>query len=148
MARSAIPQLHAANRGRMPLGFNVIGYVSSNSGLGVSARHIDQALARSGAIRLQFSTSIQAAGRGRHDLSFDAYSAKSPVDLPYDINLAVLAIPSLPSFFLDPPAVLGSKESLQPGSHYWLADNRLNVAVVWWELAVLPDSWIRGARGL
>ncbi len=65
------------------------------------------------------------------------------MDLPYDINLAVLAIPSLPSFFIDPPAVLGSNESLQPGSHYWLADNRLNVAVVWWELAILPDSWIK-----
>ncbi len=45
----------------MPLGFNVIGYVSSNSGLGVSARHITKLLLDKG-IRLQFSTLIRPQG--------------------------------------------------------------------------------------
>ena len=49
----------------------------------------------------------------------------------------------LPSYFLKPPPVLGGNESLQPGSHYWLADDRLNVAVVWWELPVLSAICIR-----
>ena len=82
-------------------------------------------------------------GRARHDLSLDAYSVKTPTDLPYGINLSVLAIPSFPSFFLRPPVVVGGIESLRAGSDYWLADDRLNVAFVWWELAALPAVWIK-----
>src|ERR1700681_1085726 len=109
-----------------PFGFNVIGYLSGNLGLGGSARHLTTLLLEKGypVAVLDLDPGI---GRGRHDLSFDAYSVKSPRDLPYAINLAVLAIPSLPSYFLDPPTVLGSNESLQPGSQYWFADGRLNV---------------------
>ena len=123
-------------------GFNVIGYVSSNSGLGVSARHIAKLLLDKG-YPIAILDLDPSGGRGRQDLSFDAYSVKSPAELPFGVNLAVLAIPSLPSFFLDAPAVLGSNEALRPGLEYWLAGDRLNVAVAWWELAVLPPIWVR-----
>src|ERR1700730_17657181 len=136
------PQVHTAAHAHQPFGFNVIGYLSGNLGLGVSARHLTSLLRDKG-YPIAILDLDPRARRPRHDLSFDSYSVKSPTDLPYAINLAVLAIPSLPSFFLDPPTVLESNESLQPGSHYWLADDRLNVAVVWWELAVLSDVWVR-----
>ena len=103
---------------RRPFGFNVIGYVSSNSGLGVSARHITKLLLDK-CCPVAILDLEPGKGRGRHDLTFDAYSVKSPQDLPYAINLVVLAIPSLPLFFLNPPTVLGQNDdSLQPGSDY------------------------------
>jgi glycosyltransferase involved in cell wall biosynthesis len=125
-----------------PFGFNVIGYLSGNLGLGVSARHLTSLLLDNGhpVAVLDMDPGI---GRGGHDLSFDAYKVKSPEALPYGINLAVLAIPSLPSYFLDPPTVLDGGKSSQPGADYWLAEDRLNAAVVWWELPVLPEAWIR-----
>ena len=126
---------------RRPFGFNVIGYVSSNSGLGVSARQITKLLLDK-SCPIAILDIEPGQGRGRHDLSFDSYTVKTPEDLPYALNLAVLAAPSLPSFFLHPPTILGSDDVLQPGSNYWLADDRLNVAFVWWELAVLPEIWI------
>ena len=127
---------------RRPFGFNVIGYVSSNTGLGVSARQITKLLLDK-SCPIAILDMDPGQGRGRHDLSFDSYTVKTPEDVPYAINLAVLAVPSLPSFFLHPPAILGSDDVLQPGSNYWLADDRLNVAFVWWELAVLPEIWIK-----
>ena len=123
-------------------GVNVIGYVSSNSGLGVSARQITKLLLDKG-YPIAVLDLEPGAGRGRHDLSFDSYAVGSGEDLRYGINLVVLAVPSLPSFFLEPPAVLPGHNSSLPGFEYWLDGARLNVAVVWWELGVLPDLWIR-----
>src|SRR5262249_4245516 len=54
---------------------------------------------------------------------------------------------ALPDYFLESPPLLGSRESLEPGHKYWYAANRLNVAVVWWELTVLPTLWIRALEG-
>jgi glycosyltransferase involved in cell wall biosynthesis len=125
-----------------PFGFNVIGYISGNLGLGVSARHLTALLLEKG-YQVATLDLDPTMGRARHDLSLDAYAVQSPEDLPYGINLTVLAIPSLPSFFLNPPTIVGGKATLQPGSRYWLADDRLNVAVVWWELAVLPAIWVK-----
>lgn len=139
---SADLQSRSVDHDRKPFGFNVIGYLSGNLGQGVSARHLTALLIDKG-YPVAILDIDPGAGRGRHDLGLDTYAVKSPADLPYGINLAVLAVPSLPAFLLDPPKVLGGNESLQPGFKYWLADDRLNVAVVWWELAVLPKVWVR-----
>ena len=140
--RSTDLQSPLASPDRAPFGFNVIGYVSGNLGLGVSARHLTSLLLDRG-YPVAVLDLDPGMGRGRRDLRFDAYTVKSPNDLPYSINLAVLAVPSLPDFFLEPPLMLDSTESLQPGFTYWHAKHRLNVAVVWWELTVLPQVWVR-----
>lgn len=129
MAASAMIRSKSSDRGRRSFGFNVIGHISGNLGLGVSARHLIALLLKKGypVATLDLDPAI---GRARHDLSLDAYAVKSPSDLPCG-NLSVLAIASLPSFFLRPPAVAGSNELLRPGSDYWLVDDRLNVALVW-----------------
>ena len=135
-------QSSSTPHGRGRFGFNVIGNVSGNLGLGVSARHLTALLIEKGH-PVSILDLDPGLGRGRQDLAFDNYSVKSPDDLPYAINLAVIAVASAPAHFLTPPPVLGGNESLQPGAHYWLADGRLNVAVVWWELPVLSEVCIR-----
>ena len=125
-----------------PFGFNVIGYLSGNLGLGVSARHVTALLLEKGYPVATLDLD-PLSGRARHDLSLDAYAVKSPSDLPYGVNFSILGIPSLPSFFLRPPAVVGCKATLRPGSDYWLGGDRLNVALVWWELTVMPELWVR-----
>jgi glycosyltransferase involved in cell wall biosynthesis len=140
---SANVEMELPNKKGIANGFNVIGYASGNLGLGVSVRNIAKLLVdnRHSIAVLDLEPGL---GRGRQDASFDACMVKSPADLPYSINLAVLAVAALPSFLLDPPTVLlGESEELQPGFDYWFANDRLNVAVVWWELNVLPPLWIR-----
>ena len=136
------PPTSSAKRDRRPFGFNVIGYISGNLGIGVSARHLT-ALLLENHYPVATLDLDPAMGRAGHDLSFDAYSVESPADLPYGINLSVLAVPSLPSFFLHPPMVVGRTDSPRRGCDYWLSDDSLNVAFVWWELAVLPEPWIK-----
>ena len=124
------------------LGFNVIGYVSSNSGLGVSVRNIARLLLDKNC-PLSILDLEPGFGRGGHDLSFQSYTVTSPDKLRHPINFAVLAVPSLPAFFLEPPTVFGREQPTRTGADYWLAPDRINVALVWWELAVLPKVWIR-----
>jgi glycosyltransferase involved in cell wall biosynthesis len=139
---SSGPRSSEAEGDGRPLGYNVIGYVSSNSGLGVSVRNIIKLL-----LDRECPISVldvePGFGRGLHDLSFESHTVKSPEELPHPVNLAVLAIPSLPAFFLEPPSVLGGVPSLRVGADYWLAPDRINVALVWWELTVLPKVWVR-----
>lgn len=123
-------------------GFNVIGYLSGNLGLGVSARHLTKLLVDKGH-PIAVLDLDPGVGRGRHDTSFERYTVPLSEELPHPINLAMIAIPTLPAFLLDPPRIIGSPSSLRPGSHYWFANDRLNAAVVWWELSVLPDLWIK-----
>jgi glycosyltransferase involved in cell wall biosynthesis len=123
-------------------GFNVIGYVSGNLGLGVSARHITKLLLDRGlpTAVLDLNPGLQRAG---HDRTFDSYQAASPELLPYAINLAFLPMPAIPDFFLRPPPLRTSTPNAKPGHEYWFADGALNVAVVWWELTILPPVWVK-----
>ncbi len=114
------------------LGFNVIGYVSANVGLGVSARHVIRLLIDRGFPVAIFDMD-PGLHRTGHDQSFSAYTVASPEDLPYSINLVFLFIPQLPTFLLDPPPKV-------------LRRDRLNVAFVWWELTVLPKLWIEALQ--
>ena len=110
-----------------PFGFNVIGHVSGNLGLGVSARNVIQALLDS-----DFPVAIldidPGLDRGRHDLSFEQWAVSAPEGLPYAINLLIF-----------PPPTLGK---LVPRYSSFLADpERLNVALILWELPVIPRQW-------
>jgi glycosyltransferase involved in cell wall biosynthesis len=112
---------------KRPFGFNVIGYVSANLGLGVTARNSVKLLLDKG-----FPVAIYdldpGFGRSKHDLSFEEYTVKSVDDLPYAVNFIVLPPPELPKFF----------QNIWPSS---LSGEFLNVGFVFWELTVLPRIW-------
>lgn len=105
-------------------GFNVVGNVSANVGLGVSARHIVQSLLDAG-----FEVAIHdldpGYGRAGHDLRFQNLFVTEARDLPYSINLFVL-----------PPQTLAVVLAQRP--KFWSDPERLNVALTFWELPAVP----------
>src|ERR1043166_8421538 len=108
-------------------GFNVMGHVSGNLGLGVSVRTVIQALLDNGYPVSAFD--IEAGlGRDKHDLRFESRTVAAPELLPYAVNLVVLPPPTLAQFV--------------PRYASYLADAaRFNVAFVLWELPVIPRHW-------
>jgi glycosyltransferase involved in cell wall biosynthesis len=108
-------------------GFNVIGHVTGNLGLGVLARNVVRMIVMRG-----YPVSVldvdPGLGRGGHDLAFEGLLVRSPDALPYSINLFVLPAPSLHALLLDLDALV-------------LDESRLNVALPMWELSVLPLGW-------
>jgi glycosyltransferase involved in cell wall biosynthesis len=108
-------------------GFNVIGHITGNLGLGVLARNVLRTLVTLGypVAALDVDPGL---GRGKHDLSLEGLSVKAPDDLPYGINLFVLPAPSL--------------QDLLPSLERLVLDrSRINVALPMWELSVLPPGW-------
>ncbi len=108
-------------------GFNVIGHITGNLGLGVLARNVLRTLVTLGYPVAAFDVD-PGLGRGRHDLSLEGLSFKAPDELPYGINLFVLPAPSLQD-------LLPSLERLV------LNTSSINVALPMWELSVLPPGW-------
>lgn len=110
-----------------PFGFNVIGHVSGNLGLGVTARIIVQVLLDNG-----FPVSVfdidPGIGRGRRDLRFESLEVSDPAQLPYGLNLAILPPPTLALVVSRHGAAFADPEFL-------------NVAFTIWELPVVPDAW-------
>jgi glycosyltransferase involved in cell wall biosynthesis len=108
-------------------GFNVIGHVSGNLGLGVSARNVIQML-----LDNHFPVAVfdvdPGLGRGRHDLRFESVTVSTLDALPYAINLLIFPPPSLVSFVPD-------------NRSFFTNPDRLNAAFIWWELPVIPSSW-------
>jgi len=109
------------------LGFNVIGHVSGNLGLGVLARNV---------VRLLKDKDLPVAvldvdpglGRGGHDLAYADITVKTHQNLPHEVNLFVLPAPTL--------------QTLLPRlSDAVLRPDRLNAALPMWELPVLPRNW-------
>src|SRR5438067_9966903 len=122
------PKFHAApasdrTSGR-PFGFNVIGHISANVGVGIVARD---------AIRLMLQKGYPVAtfdidpGRGRsgHETAYSHLASPSIDELPYGVTLIVLSITSLPDIILE--------------GRVKLRDGVVNVGYFWWELPVIPD---------
>src|SRR5215831_15751924 len=110
-----------------PFGFNVIGHVSGNLGLGVTARIIVQVLLDKGFPASVFDID-PGIGRGKRDLRFQSLEVSDPAGLPYAVNLAILPPPTL--------AQVVSKHSTT------FADpDFLNAAFTIWELPVVPAAW-------
>src|SRR5438132_8815225 len=76
-----------------PFGFNVIGHVSGNLGLGVAARSLIDLIIEKG-----FAVSVYdldpRLGRGGHEQRFQKFSVETIEDLPYALNLFVLPAPA------------------------------------------------------
>jgi len=107
-------------------GFNVIGCISGNLGIGVTARNIVHLLRERDCSVATFDID-PGSNRGKYDLSFAQYEVKALDELPYAINLIVLP-PDFLSEFLNKPSLI-------------LGRCRLNVGFSPWELAVLPKAW-------
>jgi glycosyltransferase involved in cell wall biosynthesis len=114
-------------RPTLPWGYNVIGYVSGNLGLGVAARNTVSCLLGRGE---QLRTIDLDPGESR--FGFDKTYADlraSPGSHPLAVNL----------FHLNP-------EEIPPHAPAWMDDVRLNQAinacVPFWELPYLPPAWV------
>ncbi len=111
-----------------PFGFNVIGHISANVGVGIVARN---------AIRLMLQKEYPVAifdidpgrGRGGQETAYRHLAASSFDDLPYGISLLVLSITALPDIILD--------------GRVKLRDDVVNAGYFWWELPVIPEIWAK-----
>ena len=109
-------------------GFNVIGYVSGNLGLGVAARSlISLTLARGFAVAI-FDMDPEKGRRG-FDMTYRNLTVETMAELPYSISIFVL-----------PPASLAAL--LKTSNNEVFRSNRLNVALSFWELPTLPRRWV------
>jgi glycosyltransferase involved in cell wall biosynthesis len=118
----------------MKLGFNIIGNVSANTGLGVHVRNIVTLLIEKGYLIRVLDIDPTGNRRG-HDQRFNDITVNSAGELPYSINL----------FVLQPSAVFAF---LAANPEFSSAPDRLNAAVVMWELTVIPERWKRGFQSL
>lgn len=109
-------------------GVNLIGYASRNIGIGVAFRHIANALVARG-IPISIFDLPRHHGHQGEDNSLGAHFVSRIQDLPYEINVFLLNIMALPEFLLE----------LDADAVRW--NERLNVAVIFWELPVFPQHW-------
>ena len=106
-----------------PFGFNVIGHVTGNLGLGVAARNTLHML-RQRSAPVAVADIDPGYGRSGHDPTFKSLVSGLPA-APYGVNL----------FQLNPPDVL----ALARWTPDWLdLTGRMNVIVPFWELPLLP----------
>jgi glycosyltransferase involved in cell wall biosynthesis len=108
-------------------GFNVVGYVSGNLGLGVTARNVVEML-----VENDFPVAIldvdPGLGRGRRDTRFERLTVPCVEALPYAVNLLIFPPPTLVSFVPQRPALFANSD-------------RFNAAFTPWELPVVPPHW-------
>jgi glycosyltransferase involved in cell wall biosynthesis len=109
-------------------GFNVIGFISANLGLGAAARTTVRLLLEN---KQPVSVVEVNPGFGRtgKDLSFEHLKQPGGKSAPYSINLIHINPPEFESLFSKQPPWLFDKE-------------KLNVIIPFWELPVVPRSWI------
>ena len=107
-------------------GFNVIGHLSTSSGLGNAARLLIKVLRK------------QGYGVGAMDIDYDGNAEHQPIegvtlsraakDLPYDHNILVVSLLGLPTLWTRRHPEL-------------LAPRFRNAGWVFWELPVIPHAW-------
>ena len=117
------------SQAKRAFGFNVIGHVSGNLGLGVAARSLIDLIIEKG-----FAISIYdmdpGVGRGGHEQRFQKFTVKAIEDLPFAVNLFVL------------PAT-GFEWLVPKYGKFLFQDDYINVAASFWELPVLPAGCVR-----
>src|SRR5436190_5223597 len=115
-------------------GVNVIGNVSSSTGLGVVARNMTKLFLQRG-----FPVSVldldPGLGRAGHDGAFDSCRVNAPSELPNNINF----------FVLQPPALFSLAASFPDA---FVTTANLNVGLMMWELAAFPRPWFPALKVL
>ena len=115
---------------RRPFGFNVIGQVTPNTGLGVLTRHLATLILSRGHPLSVFDLPTTMA---RHDTTLEQYAVRSAGDLPYAVNLFVL-----------PPQMFSESVAFHPKHRQMLLqDGILNAALPMWEHLTVPRVWRR-----
>ena len=113
----------------LPSGFNVIGFVSANLGLGMAARNTIRLL-----LECNQPVSIvdvdAGFGRSGADRTFDHLKVPGNGEPPYAINLIHLNPPEYASFCRK------GTPWIQPG-------NRFNAIIPFWELPIVPRPWLQ-----
>lgn len=108
-------------------GVNLIGYASSNLGLGAAARNTLGMLQERGIPVTVFDLDA-GGGRSLHETYFRELCVPTVDLLPHGINL----------WHMNPPEVAHFMHRSLPKPEW----DRFNVCVPFWELPVLPDTWI------
>lgn len=126
---STAPQPHQHAHQHHISGINLIGYATRNFGIGNSFRHIAQALLAQGIPVRIYDLVQEDLVQGRND-SLHRHGVQEMRDLPFEVNLFCLNIMAMPELLL----------RLKEEDLAW--KRRLNVAVIFWELPVLPPHWV------
>jgi glycosyltransferase involved in cell wall biosynthesis len=107
----------------------VVGHVSGNLGLGVTARSFVQLLVNS-----DFPVAVldvdPGLGRQNYDKRFEGITVRSAEELPFAINLLILAPPTL-------------VECIDQHLTLFKDPGHFNAALSPWELSVIPQHWRR-----
>jgi len=111
-----------------PFGFNVIGHISANVGVGVVARDTIRLILQKGYPVSTFDID-PGHGRSGREAAYASLAATSIDELPYGISLLVLSITALPDIILE--------------GRFTLRDDVVNAGYFWWELPVIPEIWVR-----
>ena len=112
---------------RPPFGVNLIGHVSANTGLGVSARHVASVI-RDRGVPLAV---LDIPAGDAYDNSFSAHTVRDPEALPYAINLLHL-----------PPQTLSGSVAMNRGRRGLLFhEGVLNAGLLMWEHLTVPARW-------
>ncbi len=111
-----------------PFGFNLVGYVSGNLGLGVAARSVARTIVGRGFPLAVHDLDDRGARRGR-DVGYGRYAVADLASMPYAVNLFVVG-------------ALTIRRLLE--QHPWLArrEGALNAAACFWELPTVPPRWL------
>lgn len=121
------------NSSKVTFGINVIGYVSSNVSLGIVARHFIQ-LFKSKNIPIATYDLKYNQANNFHEGEHSSLTVAQPSELPYSINLFLVALWELPELLLWPQDGLFTPE-------------RVNAALIWHEPTYLQPRY-RQALGL
>src|SRR5712691_6371853 len=116
------------------IGFNLVGHVSGNLGLGVTARQVADLILRKG-FPLALLDIDAGSGRGGYDQSVREYAVSSPEALPHTINLLVL-----------PPHAICGLADIPSRRGLLLRSARIQSALVMWEHTRLPRRWLPTLR--
>lgn len=110
-------------------GINMIGYVTGNLGLGVATRNTIRMLKGLG-VPVALTDVDPGGKRSRHDTTHEP--------LPDDATAAERTPYALNIFHMNPPG-LADQLWMQPS---WTMHDRISACVPFWELPVLPPSWV------
>src|SRR5438552_82314 len=131
-SQSSNPAMPASASGESsagrPFGFNVIGHISANVGVGVVARDAIRLIMQKGYSVATFDID-PGHGRSGHEAAYASLAATSIDELPYGISLLILSITSLPDIILE--------------GRFTLRHDIVNAGYFWWELPVIPEIWVK-----
>lgn len=126
--RRFMPNLASETAVTQPFGINLIGIFSDDIGLGMTARAIASLLEAGGIPFTIYEVPFSWANPQR-DQRFRAHRVERLDQLAHPVNLYVLPIDAIESYFENQPALL--------------AVERMHVANIWWEGSRMPAQWVQ-----